>query len=185
MFNTSFEDLEQDSQGCLTTVANTVYGQKFTVRSKYVFGCDGARSPVATKIDLSYNVQPSGGTAYNILFNAELGDMMQHQTGHLHWIMQPDTELEHGIAPVLRMVKVSARSPILFECKSEVGRILRYFKYCACFDIARKSFEWSTAGPDICTALESVDACSLPEAWDGYQRLRIQSTKLASGERLA
>ena len=111
MFNTGFVDLEQDSQGCLTTVSNTVSGQHFNVRSKYVFGCDGARSPVASKINLSYNVQPSGGTAYNILFNAEMGDIMRHQTGHLHWILQPDTELEHGIAPVLRMVKVRPFHP--------------------------------------------------------------------------
>jgi 2-polyprenyl-6-methoxyphenol hydroxylase-like FAD-dependent oxidoreductase len=105
LFNTCFKDLEQDSHGCLTTVVNKVISQEFKVRSRYVFGCDGARSPVAAKIDLSYNVQPSGGVAYNILFNADLSDIMRHQTGHLHWIMQPDAELEHGIAPVLRMVK--------------------------------------------------------------------------------
>ncbi|KIW82495.1 hypothetical protein Z517_05522 [Fonsecaea pedrosoi CBS 271.37] len=105
LFNTCFAELEQDAQGCVTTAVNKVLGQKFKIRSRYVFGCDGARSPVAAQIGLSYNVQPSGGVAYNILFNADLGDVMKHQTGHLHWIMQPDTDLEHGIAPVLRMVK--------------------------------------------------------------------------------
>ncbi|KIW67551.1 hypothetical protein PV04_06795 [Phialophora macrospora] len=105
LFNTSFQDVEHDSQGCLTSVVNKVTGHKFDIRSRYLFGCDGARSPVAAKIDLSYNVQPSGGVAYNILFDADLADIMRHQTGHLHWIMQPDTELEHGIAPVLRMVR--------------------------------------------------------------------------------
>ncbi|EXJ71516.1 uncharacterized protein A1O5_05324 [Cladophialophora psammophila CBS 110553] len=105
LFNTCFADLEQDLQGCVTSAVNKVLGQKFKIRSRYVFGCDGARSPVAAQIGLSYNVQPSGGVAYNILFNADLGDIMKHQTGHLHWIMQPDTDLEHGIAPVLRMVK--------------------------------------------------------------------------------
>ena len=97
-FNTSFQDLEQDSNGCTTTVTNKLIGQPLKIRSRYVFGCDGARSPVAAKIDLAYEVQPSGGVAYNILFNADLGDLMKHQTGHLHWIMQPDAELEHGIA---------------------------------------------------------------------------------------
>ena len=92
-------------QGCLTNVVNKVIGQKFKIRSRYLFGCDGARSLVSAKIGLSYDVKPSGGVAYNILFNADLGDIMNHQTGHLHWIMQPDTELEHGMAPVLRMVK--------------------------------------------------------------------------------
>ncbi|OAP54411.1 hypothetical protein AYL99_11512 [Fonsecaea erecta] len=105
LFNTCFAELEQDSHGCVTTAVNKILGQKFKIRSRYVFGCDGARSPVAAQIGLSYNVQPSGGVAYNILFNADLGDIMKHQTGHLHWIMQPDTELEHGVAPVLRMVK--------------------------------------------------------------------------------
>ena len=105
LFNACFKDLEQDSQGCTTTVLNTVIGQEFKVRSRYVFGCDGGQSPVAAKIGLSYDVQPSGGVAYNILFNADLGEIMRSQTGHLHWIMQPDAELEHGIAPVLRMVK--------------------------------------------------------------------------------
>ncbi|KIW31516.1 uncharacterized protein PV07_03161 [Cladophialophora immunda] len=105
LFNTCFAEVDQDARGCVTTAVNKVLGQKFKIRSRYVFGCDGARSPVAAQIGLSYNVQPSGGVAYNILFNADLSDIMKHQTGHLHWIMQPDTELEHGIAPVLRMVK--------------------------------------------------------------------------------
>lgn len=105
LFNSCFQDLEQDKKGCVTTVFNKVIGQSFKIRSRYVFGCDGARSPVAEKIHLSYDVQPSGGVAYNILFNADLSDILRHQTGHLHWIMQPDTELEYGIAPVLRMVK--------------------------------------------------------------------------------
>lgn len=98
LFHTSFQDLEQDSKGCVTTVVNKALCHQFKIRSRYVFGCDGARSPVAAKVDLPYNVQPSGGVAYNILFNADLGDIMRYQTGHLHWIMQPDAELEHGIA---------------------------------------------------------------------------------------
>lgn len=105
LFNTSFDDFEQDSSGCLSTATNKVLGQQFHIQSRFVFGCDGARSAVALKLGLEFNVQPSGGTAYNILFNADLNDMMKHQKGHLHWILQPDTELEHGIAPVLRMVK--------------------------------------------------------------------------------
>lgn len=45
------------------------------------------------------------GVAYNVLFNADLGPIMRHQKGHLHWIMQPDKEHRFGPAPILRMVK--------------------------------------------------------------------------------
>ena len=97
LFNTCFQDLEQDPKGCVTTVVNNVISQAFKIRSRFVFGCDGARSPVASSIGLSLDAKPSGGIAYNILFNADLSDIMKHQTGHLHWIMQPDAELEYGI----------------------------------------------------------------------------------------
>jgi 2-polyprenyl-6-methoxyphenol hydroxylase-like FAD-dependent oxidoreductase len=105
LFNTSFQDLEQDSKGCSTTVISKVTNQKTTIRSRFVFGCDGAKSPVAAKIGLKYDVQPSGGVAYNILFNADLTSIMGSQAGHLHWIMQPDSDLDNGVAPVLRMVR--------------------------------------------------------------------------------
>ena len=157
MFNTCFADLEQDDQGCLTTITNIIFGHNLKVRSKYVFGCDGARSPIASKINLAYNVQPSGGVAYNILFNADLSDIMRHQTGHLHWIMQPDAELEHGIAPVLRMVKV-----------------------CSC-----RSFLSPVQILTILAAMASVDAGGIPETRDGYQGFRVHARGIIAGERSA
>lgn len=45
------------------------------------------------------------GVAYNVLFNADLGHVMNYNKGHLHWIMQPGKEHKFGLAPVMRMVK--------------------------------------------------------------------------------
>ena len=105
MFSTALVDFTQSSDEVTSTLRNQISGQTFRVRSRFLFGCDGARSVVAKQLGLSFNAQPGGGVAYNILINAELGDIMKHQKGQLHWIMQPDKDPKLGLGPVLRMIK--------------------------------------------------------------------------------
>ncbi|KAF8856210.1 hypothetical protein BDZ45DRAFT_675660 [Acephala macrosclerotiorum] len=105
LFNTSFVDFSRDSNFVVSTVKNNVSRQTFRIRSRYLFGCDGARSLITRSLNISFSKNPSMGVAYNVLFNADLGHVMSYNKGHLHWIMQPGKEHKFGLAPVMRMVK--------------------------------------------------------------------------------
>ncbi|WPG97938.1 Hypothetical protein R9X50_00072100 [Acrodontium crateriforme] len=91
-FDTAFVKFERDSPDApiISTLKDTITGQEYTVRSKYLFGCDGARSQVARQLALPLLREPGQGIAINVLVEADLTEMMKHRTGNLHWIMQPD-----------------------------------------------------------------------------------------------
>ena len=105
MFNTTFLDFKQDENGVTTTIKNVLTGHTSQVRSKYLFGCDGGRSPVSSRLDLTWDKRPSGGVAYNVLLNADLNDYMEHTEAQLHLLMQPELDPKYGAGPILRMVK--------------------------------------------------------------------------------
>jgi len=107
-FDSMFEKYERSSPDGPTTstVKDVLTGQTYTIRSKYLFGCDGARSNVMRQLDIPLIKQPGQGLALNVLVEADLSKHMEHRTGNLHWIHQP--EMEHpawGWATILRMVK--------------------------------------------------------------------------------
>jgi len=107
-FDTVFVKFEQDSpNGAITsTVNDTVSGKTYTIRSKYLFGCDGARSQVMRQLGIPLIKEKGQGLALNVLVDADLKKHMEHRTGNLHWIFQP--EIEHppwGFTCIFRMVK--------------------------------------------------------------------------------
>jgi 2-polyprenyl-6-methoxyphenol hydroxylase-like FAD-dependent oxidoreductase len=51
-FDTKFVSFEQSSDGVVTTLYDKVLAKSYTVRSKYLFGCDGARSPIVQQLGL-------------------------------------------------------------------------------------------------------------------------------------
>ena len=58
------------------------------------------------QLDLPLDKKPSQGLALNLLVRADLSKHMQHRTGNLHWIMQPDKEYPvFGWTCIARMVK--------------------------------------------------------------------------------
>lgn len=107
-FDTSFVKYERAaSDGPITsTVEDLVSGQTYKIRSKYLFGCDGARSNVMRQLNIPLDKQPGQGLAINVHVKTDLEQYMKYRTGNLHWIFQP--ELEHppwGWTCILRMVK--------------------------------------------------------------------------------
>ncbi len=107
-FDSTFERFERDSaDGPITsTVTDNITGQTYRIRSKYLFGCDGARSNIIRQLDIPLIKEPGQGLAINVLVEADLEKYMKTRTGNLHWIMQP--EIEHppwGFTCINRMVK--------------------------------------------------------------------------------
>lgn len=107
-FETTFIDFQRDSPiGPITsTLKDNLTGQNYTVQSKYLISCDGARSQIMKQLDLPLLKKPGQGLAINVLAEVDLSKHMLSRKGNLHYIVQPD--IEHpgwGWACVLRMVK--------------------------------------------------------------------------------
>ena len=107
-FDTSFIKFERDSPtGPITsTVQDSVTGREYQIRSKYLFGCDGAQSQVMRQLDIPLKKDPSQGLAINLLVEADLTKHIKHRTGNLHWVFTPDIEYPlWGWTVLARMVK--------------------------------------------------------------------------------
>ncbi|KAF2266956.1 hypothetical protein CC78DRAFT_490816 [Lojkania enalia] len=89
-FDTELLSFIQDKpDGKITcSVKDNITGSEFQIVTKYLFGADGGRSVVAKQLDLPMTVIPGGGLAYNILVRADLGHLMQHREGILHWCLR-------------------------------------------------------------------------------------------------
>jgi 2-polyprenyl-6-methoxyphenol hydroxylase-like FAD-dependent oxidoreductase len=78
----------------------------YKIRTKYLFGADGAQSQVVKQVDLPFIRKPGQGLAINVLVKADLSHLVDSRTGNLHWIMQPDKEHpDFSWMGIVRMVK--------------------------------------------------------------------------------
>ncbi|KAI1464441.1 FAD binding domain-containing protein [Daldinia caldariorum] len=105
-WDTELLTFEQDENGVTATLLDKLSNTTFQVRSKYLFGADGARSKVVQHVEIPMIRRPSQGFAVNLLFQADLSHLMETRKGNLHWILQPDRENpEWGLSGCMRMVK--------------------------------------------------------------------------------
>ncbi|KAI1479276.1 hypothetical protein K445DRAFT_73973 [Daldinia sp. EC12] len=105
-FDTELVTFEQDENGVTTTLLDKLSKITFQVRSKYLFGADGARSKIVQQAQIPMIRRPSQGFAVNLLFQADLSHLMETRKGNLHCILQPDRENpEWAVLGVIRMVK--------------------------------------------------------------------------------
>ncbi len=98
---------EDSSSGVITTtLRDNVNGQQYQIRSRFLFGADGAKSEVLRQLDLPLIKKPGQGLAINVLVKADLSHLVEHRMGNLHWILQPDVEHpDFAWIGVVRMVK--------------------------------------------------------------------------------
>ncbi|KAH6868866.1 2,4-dichlorophenol 6-monooxygenase [Thelonectria olida] len=107
-FNTMLLSFVDDAEtGRITaTVLDNLSTKKYNIRTRYLFGADGARSQVVKQLNLPLSVQPGQGLAINVLVKADLSHLVKHRQGNLHWVMQPDREHpEFAWMGIVRMVK--------------------------------------------------------------------------------
>ncbi|KAM6521885.1 hypothetical protein FALCPG4_011587 [Fusarium falciforme] len=107
-FNTVLLSFSKDTAtGLITAVVRDKISQLvYRIRTRYLFGADGAQSEVVKQLELPLSRKPSQGLAINVLVKADLSHLVDSRRGNLHWIMQPDLEHpEFGWLGIVRMVK--------------------------------------------------------------------------------
>lgn len=107
-FDTILQSFEcNHDDGTITaTMFDKLSCRQYKVRTKYLFGADGARSRVVKQLGLPLVAKPGQGVAINVLVKADLSHLIKHRQGNLHWVMQPDKEHPaFGWMGIVRMVK--------------------------------------------------------------------------------
>ncbi|KAJ5465296.1 FAD binding domain-containing protein [Penicillium daleae] len=107
-FHTTLVSFASDAKTGLITahIRDEMSNQEYQIRTRYLFGADGARSEVVKQLKLPLAVQPGQGIAINVLVKADLSHLVRNRTGNLHWVMQPDREHpDFGWMGIVRMVK--------------------------------------------------------------------------------
>ena len=106
-FNTTFQSYTRPSPDIvISTIRDDVSGRTYKIQSRFLFGCDGARSQVIRELGIPLIKKPGQGLALNVLLKADLSHLVKNRTGNLHWVFQP--EVEHpawGWACIVRMVR--------------------------------------------------------------------------------
>lgn len=88
------------------TVNDLIRDDTYRIRTKYLFGADGGRSQVARSTNARLASQPSQGIACNILFKADLTNLMAEKQAQLHTIINPAAASSRfGNGPVIRMIR--------------------------------------------------------------------------------
>jgi 2-polyprenyl-6-methoxyphenol hydroxylase-like FAD-dependent oxidoreductase len=52
-FSTEVVDVEQDENGCISTIKNLETGATKKIKSQYVVSCDGSRSPMRKRLGIN------------------------------------------------------------------------------------------------------------------------------------
>ena len=106
-FSTSFLGLEKESGGSvLSRLRDDLTKAEYYVRSKFLFGADGARSQVMRELGIPLIKKPGQGLALNVLVKVDLSEYIESRKGNLHWVVQPDKEYpDYAWAGLARMVK--------------------------------------------------------------------------------
>jgi 2-polyprenyl-6-methoxyphenol hydroxylase-like FAD-dependent oxidoreductase len=106
-FNTSFLAFTRPSpEVIISEVRDDLTKKTYKIQSRFLFGCDGARSQVIRQLGIPLVKKPGQGLALNVLVRADMSHLVKNRTGNLHWVFQP--EREHpawGWACLARMVR--------------------------------------------------------------------------------
>lgn len=106
-FDSSFLSFERQPDGTIiSNIQDTLTKSTYKIKSKYLFGCDGARSQVLRQLKIPLVKKPGQGLATNVLVKVDLSHAIESRMGNLHQIMRPDEE-HHPFAwtTLARMVK--------------------------------------------------------------------------------
>ncbi|KAF2863560.1 hypothetical protein K470DRAFT_280173 [Piedraia hortae CBS 480.64] len=106
-FNTAFLHFERREEGFVSEVYDSMLQQRYKIKSKYLFGCDGSGSRLVAQLALPLRQGPeAGGQAANILVEANLAKHMPNREAFLHWIIQPEQDVPiWGRLTIARMVR--------------------------------------------------------------------------------
>lgn len=80
-FDTKFVSFKENGNSVTTELFDKLSGKTYQIRSKYLFGADGARSEVLRQLDLPLIKKPSQGLAINVLVKADLSHLIKNRMG--------------------------------------------------------------------------------------------------------
>lgn len=106
-FSTSFVSYKQtSSDDIVSEVEDKKTKQRYTITSRYLFGCDGARSQVIRQLGIPMIKGPGGGLAFNVEVEVDMADIIKTRVGNLHWVIQPERDPPaYAWMSIVRMVK--------------------------------------------------------------------------------
>ncbi|MFJ4655180.1 FAD-dependent monooxygenase [Nocardia sp. NPDC088792] len=104
-FEVDFLSAEQTGEWVVSTLVDRRTSARFTVRSRYLLGADGARSRVLSAAGLSVEGPAGLIHAANVWFEADLGRYLAHRPGVLTWNVMP------GPLPPLRLGTLICHKP--------------------------------------------------------------------------
>lgn len=76
-FSTELASFEQDETGVTAFITDRTSGSQHTIRAQYMIAADGARARIREQLGISVSGQGSQGHLLNILFHADLGDLVR------------------------------------------------------------------------------------------------------------
>lgn len=88
-FNTEFVSQHEESDCVVTTVRSRETQEEYDIRSTFLVGADGARSPVLNSLGIDVHGRQLN-TAFNVHIRAEMSRYFAHRPGSLNWILNPD-----------------------------------------------------------------------------------------------
>jgi 2,4-dichlorophenol 6-monooxygenase len=104
-FNTEYLSHEQDDDGVTVQLRDRITKRDYSIRARYLFGADGARSLVAEQIGLPIQGHMArAGTVY-VSFQADLSRHMQARKSILNWIVSADASFGEIGLGLLRAVQ--------------------------------------------------------------------------------
>jgi hypothetical protein len=106
-FNTTFLAFTRPSPDVIISdVRDDLCNKTYRIQSRFLFGCDGARSQVIRQLGIPLIKKPGQGLALNVLVEADMSHLVTNRTGNLHWVFQPDRGYPAwGWACLVRMVR--------------------------------------------------------------------------------
>jgi len=104
-FDTEYVGLVQDDTGVTVTVRDRLSGHEFRIRARYVVAADGGRSQVVADLGLPMAGQMDVAGSMNIVFHADLTELVGHRPSVLYWVLQPGATIGGIGLGLIRMVR--------------------------------------------------------------------------------
>lgn len=99
-----FEELARDN--IVSHIKDGLTNKTYHIRSRYLFGADGARSRIQKQLALPLHAKAAKGLAINVLVKADLSHYIESRMGNLHFVLQPDKPHPlFGWLSIARMIK--------------------------------------------------------------------------------
>lgn len=106
-FDTEYVSFTRPSpEVIISEVRDKVTNKTYKIQSRFLFGCDGARSQIVRELKIPLVKKPGQGLALNVLAKIDLSHIVENRMGNLHWIFRPERDYPlWGWALILRMVR--------------------------------------------------------------------------------